>query len=174
MADSEFAIRDACEGDAPSLEKIYAFYVENTAVTFDVETRSQDAFAELIRTTQLSYPFLVAVCGDRVAGYAYASRFRRQAAYDACVELSIYLDPAYRGRGIGRALYEELERRLKAQGIANLYACVSYPIEADEYLDMASIRFHERRGFAIIGRFHACGRKFGRIYDMVWMEKLIG
>ena len=63
--------------------------------------------------------------------------------------------------------------RLHASGITNLYACIAYPLIADEYLDEGSVAFHERLGFEIIGRFHACGRKFGRTYDMVWMEKLL-
>lgn len=37
-----------------------------------------------------------------------------------------------------------------------------------------SARFHEHLGFKQVGRFHKCGRKFGRWYDMIWMEKIIG
>lgn len=170
---ADVVIRDALLSDALSLSEIYAHYVENTAITFDIAPRTAEGFAALIASVQETYPFLVAVQNDVVVGYAYAARFRRQAAYDACVELSIYLDPSHMGEGIGRVLYEELERRLVSQGVTNLYACIAYPIEPDEYLDANSAEFHEHLGFAIIGRFHRCGRKFGRVYDMVWMEKLL-
>ena len=58
-------------------------------------------------------------------------------------------------------------------GVTNLYACVACPRIEDEYLTYASVRFHERMGFKIVGRFHGCARKFDRLYDMVWMEKRI-
>ena len=58
-------------------------------------------------------------------------------------------------------------------GILNLYACVAYPQCDDEYLTDNSYKFHEHLGFAKTGEFHKCGYKFGRWYDMVWMEKLI-
>lgn len=174
MADTGCVIRDACAADAAEMARIYEHYVRSTAITFDFESRSQKAFEELIQSTQQRFPFLVVEAGDGIAGYAYAARFRRQAAYDACIELSIYLDPACTGAGIGASLYRELESRLSEAGITNLYACIAYPVEPDEYLDYSSVSFHERMGFATVGRFHGCGRKFGRTYDMIWMEKLIG
>ena len=75
---------------------------------------------------------------------------------------------------MGRALYEALERALKAQGILNMNACIASAAAEDEYLTDASHRFHEHMGFHVVGRFHSCGYKFGRWYDMIWMEKHIG
>ena len=34
--------------------------------------------------------------------------------------------------------------------------------------------FHQRLGYQLVGRFHQCGYKFGRWYDMIWMEKMLG
>lgn len=75
---------------------------------------------------------------------------------------------------VGRKLYEELERILKQQGILNVNACIAYPRQEDEHLTMDSVHFHERLGYRMVGCFHDSGYKFGRWYDMVWMEKLIG
>ena len=58
-------------------------------------------------------------------------------------------------------------------GIRNLYACISDPIAEDETLTSASPRFHARMGYEKIGEFHRCGFKFGRWYNMIWMEKLL-
>ncbi|HIZ21605.1 MAG TPA: GNAT family N-acetyltransferase [Candidatus Blautia faecigallinarum] len=87
---------------------------------------------------------------------------------------SIYIRQDQKRRGIGRVLYGTLEECLKAQNILNLYACISYPEKEDEYLSLDSVRFHEHMGYRLIGRFHQCGYKFGRWYDMIWMEKFIG
>ena len=59
-------------------------------------------------------------------------------------------------------------------GILNANACIAYPQIEDEYLTKDSVRFHEKLGYEMVGTFHQCGYKFGRWYDMVWMEKMIG
>ena len=55
-----------------------------------------------------------------------------------------------------------------------MYACIGYLDVEDEYLNQNSAQFHEHMGFTLAGRFHKCGYKFGRWYDMIWMEKIIG
>ena len=67
-----------------------------------------------------------------------------------------------------------MEDELKAMGILNLYACISYPITEDEYLTRNSAEFHAHMGLKKVGEFHRCGYKFGHWYDMIWMEKIIG
>ena len=76
--------------------------------------------------------------------------------------------------GIGRMLHEALELRLKEQGILNMNACISFIETEDEYLTQDSVRFHEQLGYKKVAHFHLCGKKFGRWYDMIWMEKIIG
>ena len=125
--------------------------------------------------TMRRYPYLVAEVDGRVAGYAYAGAFVGRAAYDWACELTIYLDPEARKCGLGRALYGAMEKALGAMGVLNLYACIGYPRGGDdEYLSSNSADFHAHLGFEKIGTFTACGYKFGRWYDMIWMEKIIG
>ena len=59
-------------------------------------------------------------------------------------------------------------------GILNLYACIGVPRQEDPYLNRNSADFHAHLGFSLAGTFRSCGYKFGRWYDMIWMEKLIG
>ena len=171
MADG-IVIRNATVDDAVALAAIYAPYVRDTAVSFEIEPPTSSEFAKRITRTLERFPYLVVEWDGVVAGYAYAGPFKERAAYDASVELSVYIAESFQGRGVGRALYTALERELALRGKTNLYACIAYPPAEDEYLTYASVRFHERMGFSIVGRFHGCARKFGRTYDMVWMEKL--
>lgn len=76
--------------------------------------------------------------------------------------------------GLGRQLYKALEQRLAQMGVLNLYACIGWPEAEDEYLTRNSAQFHEHLGFTLAGTFRRCGYKFGRWYDMVWMEKILG
>ena len=168
-------IRDAVPEDAARLVEIYDYYVRHTAVSFEYDTPTAEEFRERMERTMACWPYLVAERDGRVMGYAYAGAFVGRAAYDRCCELSIYLDRDARRGGLGRRLYQELSRRLADRGILNLYACIGCPIQRDDpYLTWDSVNFHRRMGFTLAGTFHACGYKFGRWYDMVWMEKLIG
>ena len=61
------------------------------------------------------------------------------------------------------------------RGYAKLCCTIlGYPEVPDEYLTKDSMEFHRRMGYTKIGEFHKCGYKFGRWYDMIWMEKFIG
>lgn len=168
------SIRTATVHDAENILKIYAPYVENTAITFEYEVPSVEEFSRRIESTLRRYPYIVAERGDDILGYAYAGPFKARAAYNWAVELSVYLTPTSQGKGIGRKLYAALEEILCKMGILNLYACIAYPQVEDEYLTRNSAEFHAHLGFEKVGEFHRCGFKFGRWYDMIWMEKLIG
>lgn len=170
----EWVIRTAKTEEARKLLEIYAPYVIDTAITFEYDVPSVEEFQRRIENTLQKYPYLVAECNGEILGYAYASSFHTRAAYAWAVETSVYVRLDRKKLGIGKALYEELERQLKMQNILNLYACIAYPQEEDEHLTKDSVRFHERMGFELIGEFHQCGFKFNRWYNMVWMEKHIG
>lgn len=170
----ELLIRAATPGDAEEMLAIYAPYVENTAITFEYETPSPREFRRRIAETLEKYPWLAAEIGGRVVGYAYAGPFKARAAYDWAAELTVYLAPEVTKRGVGRLLYAALEDELRRMGVVNLYACIGYPEIEDEYLTRNSADFHSHMGYSLAGRFHKCGFKFGRWYDMIWMEKLIG
>ena len=95
---------------------------------------SLEEFRGRITHIKERYPYLVIERDGVIEGYAYAGVFKDRAAYDRSCEMTIYLDREAVGEGLGRKLYEALEEALKAQGILNLYACIGYPDEADEYL----------------------------------------
>lgn len=167
-------IRAAAPADASALLSIYRPYVEKTAVTFEYETPSLAGFAGRIAGISEKYPYLVLLEGETAVGYAYAGLFKERAAYDWAVETTVYLRMDRRGRGYGKLLYTALEDELRRRGFLNAYACIAYTEQEDEYLTNASRRFHERLGYRLCGTFRQCGYKFGRWYDMIWMEKMLG
>ncbi len=170
----EITVRVATEDDARVLLDLYAPYVEQTAITFEYEVPTVDEFRNRITHTLERYPYLVAKLDGMPVGYAYASPFKDRPAYDWSVETSIYVGMEHKRLGIGRKLYDELERLLKKQGILNVNACIAYPRVEDEHLTMDSVHFHEHLGYRMVGCFHDSGYKFDQWYDMVWMEKMIG
>lgn len=174
METENIQIRVAEETDAEELLKIYAPYVEHTAITFEYEVPSVQEFADRILKTKKKFPYLVAEKNGQILGYAYAGTFHERAAYDWAVETSIYIRQDKKKLGIGKQLYKALENVLKKQNILNLYACIAYPAQEDEYLTKDSVAFHAHMGYRLVGEFYQCGYKFNRWYNMVWMEKHIG
>ena len=167
-------IRSVQPSDAERLLEIYAYYVENTAISFEWETPTLEEFRARIRRITEKYPYLVLARDGEIEGYAYAGALKTRAAYDWSCETSIYIDRDAHRCGYGKLLYEALLAALGRMGVCNCYACVAYPETEDAYLTTNSADFHAHLGFAEVGRFHKCGYKFGRWYDMLWMEKLIG
>lgn len=172
--EESFHVEPVREEEAEELLAIYAPYVETTAISFEYDAPSLEEFAQRIRNISQKYPYLKAVKDGEILGYAYANSFKTRKAYDWSVETTIYVRQDCKRMGIGKRLYEELEKRLSGMGILNMNACIAAPREEDEYLTADSLYFHEKQGFKMVGRFHNSGYKFERWYDMIWMEKLIG
>ncbi len=169
----DLLIRSASISDAEALLEIYAPYVEKTAITFEYKVPSLDEFRRRIESTLSRYPYILAEKHGHILAYAYAGVFKDRAAYDHCAEVTVYVSGDARGMGIGRELYRVLEEKLAKLGILNLYACIAVTDIEDEYLTNDSAHFHEHMGYKTAGRFTRCGYKFGRWYDMIWMEKFI-
>ena len=76
--------------------------------------------------------------------------------------------------GVGKMLYNAIEKISKAQNIVNLNACIAVPDTEDEHLNFNSAQFHAHLGYQFVGKFHKCGYKFENWYNLIWMEKAIG
>lgn len=170
----EAQIRIASPEDAAALLEIYGPYIEKTAITFEYEVPSLAEFRQRIENTLKRYPYIIAEKEGKVLGYAYTGPFGQRAAYAWAAETTIYLKENRRKMGLGKRLYQALEEISRAQNIVNLNACIAYPQKEDEYLSRNSAQFHAHMGYRMVGEFHQCGYKFGRWYNVVWMEKMIG
>lgn len=170
----EYLIRVATPEDGKKLLEIYAPYIRETAITFEYEVPSVEAFSRRIESTLETYPYLVAEKDGEILGYAYASQFHPRAACQWDVETTVYIKQDKKMQGLGKALYEALEAILRDQNYLNLNASIAYVEADDPYVTKDSIQFHERMGYQKIGEFHKCGYKFGRWYNLIWMEKHIG
>lgn len=168
------SIRMATEKDAEEILNIYSYYVTNTAITFEYAIPSVVEFSQRIIDTLRMYPYIVALEGNNIIGYAYASAFKDRPAYDWAVETTIYLKHDCRGKKLGKKLYLTLEDILRCQNFLNLNAFVAYTSVGDVHLDNTSTYFHQHLGYSKVAHFTKCGYKFNTWYDMTCMEKLIG
>ncbi len=166
-ASSEFDIRIARPDDAAACAEIYGPFAERTAVSFEEEAPTVEEMRERIVRTLLSTPWLTAASGGEVAGYAYASKHRDRAAYRWSVDVSAYVHERFRGRGVGRRLYERLFQILREQGFRNAYAGIALPNDA-------SIALHRAAGFELVGTYQRVGWKLGAWHDVAWYGLQLG
>lgn len=172
--DSEIIIRTAAIEDAQALLEIYAYYVEETAITYEYDVPSLAEFESRIAHTLEKYPYLVAEMDGKIVGYSYAGAFHPRAAYHWGAEMTVYLDHTVRGHQIGAKLYSLVEEILKAQGVIKTIALITPPPSEEEKKIYNSVAFHEKMGYQKLGCMDYAGYKFDRWYQVVVMEKMIG
>ncbi|MGH3302378.1 MAG: GNAT family N-acetyltransferase [Streptosporangiaceae bacterium] len=158
-------IRAVTAADLDEVAAIFAHYVTNSVVTFEVVPpavahwrRVRDDLA------RRKLPFLVCESAGQVVGYAYAAPWRPKPAYQHTVESTVYLAPDYTGRGLGRRLLGELLRHCAEVGVEQVIAVIA------DSGDPASAALHRGCGYAEAGRLRKVGRKHGRLIDTLLLQ----
>lgn len=156
-------IRLAELSDAKQIADIYNYYVENTFVTFEEQSLSEQEMRKRIESKLKKYIFLVWEENGEILGYAYADEWKTRCAYNYTVESSVYLKQEAAGKGIGTKLYKRLLELLKEKGIHIVLAGIAIPNEA-------SIALHEKLGFEKTGQLKDVGFKAGKWIDVGYWQ----
>ena len=136
---------------------------KSTTTTFETEVPSANQFAKRIEKYLEKGPWLVAEDQHTIAGYAYASEHRARSAYQWSIELSVYIHPDYRGKGLATRLYQCALEILHQQGYCTILAGVTQPNDPSD-------AFHQSIGFSLIGNYKNVGFKDGKWCDVKWYE----
>lgn len=162
-------LRPASPDDLAAIQRIYAHHVATGLASFELEAPD---LSEIRRrhaaVVAQGLPYLVAEAAGRIAGYAYAGPYRSRPAYSFSLEDSVYVDPAYSGRGIGGLLLAELIAQATASGYRQMIAVIG------DSANRPSIRLHAHHGFREAGVLTNVGYKFGRWVDTVLMQRSLG
>lgn len=162
-------IRPSHPQDLPDIAAIYAHHVLVGTGTFEIEPPSLSDMADR-RADVLAkgLPYLVAVDGSKVLGFAYCNWFKPRPAYRFSAEDSIYLAPAAQGQGLGRVLLNELASQAERSGVRKLIAVIG------DSCNFGSVAVHRSVGFRPVGVLKSCGWKFDRWLDIVLMDMALG
>ena len=160
-------IRPLEDRDLELCRSWYNYYVMNTVISFEEAPVSAEAWKQRTEEITKRYPWIVLEEDGVLKGYAYLSPFHPRSAYRFTADVSIYLDPAQRGKGYGKPLMRELERLAKEQGIRNLISLVTEGNQASE-------TFHEACGFVKKAVLENTGYKFGRWIGVTYYMKALG
>jgi phosphinothricin acetyltransferase len=162
-------LRAATPADIGAIQAVYAHHVLHGLASFEIEPPSATEMRERFEAiTAGGYPYLVAVDGEALLGYAYASAYRSRPGYRYTVEDSVYVSPALAGRGIGRRLLSRLIDECECRGYRQMLAVIGDSANAP------SIGLHRACGFNHSGTLRSVGLKFGRWIDSVLMQRPLG
>jgi L-amino acid N-acyltransferase len=159
-------IRNADISDLERLTEIYNWAVANTTASFDIVQQLVEARKAWFSHYGGAHPLIVAEFDGKIAGYSSLSKFREKEGYAKTVEISVYVDPAFHGQGIGKRLMEEIIKQGRELG----HHVVMAAITADNNI---SIRMHEKLGFKFCGHFREVGHKFGQWQDCIFYQLIL-
>jgi len=151
-------IEEMQPSDWPACARIYEEGLD--VGTFENEVPSWDAWD----ATHLDSPRLIAREHGAVLGWAALAPFSDRRCYRGVAEDSVYVGWAARGRGVGRALLQELVRRSDDEGVWTIQAGI---MEGND----ASVALHAACGFRVVGTRERIAQKHGIWRDVVLMER---
>lgn len=159
-------LRRAAEQDSEAIRRIYNAEVLTSTATLDLVPRSELDQAAWMAAHAGVYPVLVAEEEGEVVGFSSLSPYRPRPGYATAVEDSVYVDPRFRGHGVGRLLLTGAVDAARSHGFHSVIGRIVTE-------QRTSIRLHETCGFAIVGIEKETGRKFSRWLDVAVAQRML-
>ncbi|MFZ2446534.1 MAG: N-acetyltransferase family protein [Syntrophobacteraceae bacterium] len=159
----EFILDEMKAEDWPRVRQIYLDGLATGMASFETDAPAWDEWDK----SHLAHSRLVIRHGEEVAAWAALSPVSRRSCYSGVAEVSLYVAAAYRGRGLGKMLFQGLIESSERNGVWSLFASI-FPENA------ASIHLHLSCGFTIIGRRERIARRDGKWRDTVIAERRSG
>ena len=152
--------------DREPILRIFNYYVENSFAAYP-ENRVPDSFFDGLMKKAKGYP-TVAVKdeGGTILGFGLLRAHHPMPSFSHTAEITYFVRPEHTGKGIGGLMLEYLVEEAKKKGISSILASISS-------LNEGSVRFHRKHGFVECGRFRQVGRKKGKFFDVIWMQKML-
>ena len=145
----------------PQVKAIYEEGIATGNATFQESSPSWDEWD----TTHVLNSRIVALDdADNVLGWAALTPVSGRCVYAGVAEVSVYVSQKARGKGVGKALLNELVRQSEQNGFWTLTAGI-FPENA------ASLEIHKQAGFRILGIREKIGKMHGQWRDTVLLER---
>ena len=164
-----YHVRPATGDDAPAICEIYNQGIEDRLATLETELRTPEERREWLMTRGPRHPVLVAehaAPATTVTGWGSLNVFNARPAYRHVADFSVYVERAWRGKGVGRVLLERLVELGRELGYHKLVLS-AFPFNS------AGVALYERLGFRTVGIYQEQGLLDGRWVDTIIMEKLL-
>jgi len=162
-----YTIRPAEDKDRNAVNSIFQHFV-NTSMAAYPETMYENGAYDRLRQAGKSHPFLVAEAETgEVVAFAQARPYHGADTIKRTAEITYFILPEHHGHGLGERLLNKLIEMLRPLGVDNLLGSISSHNEQ-------SLKFHKKHGFVEVGWFRNVGRKWGKDFDIIWVQRFIG
>jgi phosphinothricin acetyltransferase len=101
-----------------------------------------------------------------ILGFGMLRAYNPFPTFSHTAEITYFIKPEYTGRGIGKRILDYLLDKARQKGITSVIASISS-------LNEGSIDFHKKNGFVECGRLKEIGKKRGKTFDVVYMQKIL-
>lgn len=152
--------------DLEAARAIYNHWVLTSTATFQEEPLDEGDYAAEVLFDDRRYNTYVLDDESGLAGYAVLAPYKSRCAYRDTAEVSVYLRPDARGRGLGREAVDAAVWRARESGFHSLLATVCAE-------NTASLRLFTSSDFKRVAYLREVGRKFGRLLDVVILQLMI-
>lgn len=156
-------VRAATLEDAAAIARIYNQGIEDRVGTF--ETRLRTA-ADIRAWFDGRHPVVTVEETGAVVAFASSGTYRARDCYAGIAECSVYVDRAWRGRGLGRLALQALVAEAERAGFTKLVSRIFVENAASRAMCRAA-------GFREVGIYEKHGRLDGVWRDCVIVERLI-
>ncbi|WP_166347211.1 helix-turn-helix domain-containing GNAT family N-acetyltransferase [Phytoactinopolyspora limicola] len=157
---ADVTVRALEDRDWRVVVRLYAAGVAAGEATFDADVAERPA----LDARWLPDHRWVAEVDGHVVGWAAASPMSSRESYSGVAETSVYVDAAFRGRGVGRAL---VYRQVTAADDAGLWT-----LQTSTFPDnRAGLALHHSAGFRTLGIRERITRHRGEWRDTVLLER---
>jgi phosphinothricin acetyltransferase len=152
--------------DCEAIVAVFNHYVEHDFSAFPARPVPPTMFGKLLESAA-GYPTVTAKTSDGcLLGFGLLRPHSPFPTLARTAEITYFVAPGETRQGIGSRMLTELERGARLRGIATILAPISS-------LNDKSLAFHAKHGFVEVGRFREVGLKKDRLFDVVWMQKML-
>jgi phosphinothricin acetyltransferase len=159
-------LRPARAEDTDAVCLIYNQGIEDRVATLETELRTPEERHEWMAARSPRHPVIVAESGGVLVGWGSLNVFNARPAYRHVADFSVYVERAWRGKGVGHHLLERLIEIAREIGYHKMVLS-TFPTNT------GGVRLYERLGFSCVGVYHEQGMLDGQWVDTLIMEKLL-
>ena len=163
---SDVRVRAASAADADTICRIYNQGIEDRVATLETELRTPEERRQWLAARSPRHPVIVAEADGQIVGWASLNVFNAREAYRFVADISVYVDRAARGKGIGNRLMPRLVELGREHGFHKLVLS-AFPTNT------GGMALYTKHGFRTVGIYKEQGQLDGAWVDTIIMEKLL-
>jgi L-amino acid N-acyltransferase YncA len=164
-----YTVRLATPADAEALARIYNQGIEDRVATLETELRTPEERRRWLAGRSSRHPVIVAEATEpapSVVGWGSLNAFNAREAYRFVADFSVYVERAFRGKGVGRVVLERLIALAREHGFHKMVLS-AFPTNT------GGMVLYTKLGFHTVGVYREQGLLDGQWVDTIVMEKLL-